>query len=232
MFRFIWLLLACILGWPTGGMAAVPAYQIRGQAVVVKTKTLNLEMQVFTQATVRILRFAAGATAAKASLTVNKKPDAARFAVVQNGDMLTVKTAQLNVQLNLKSGLVRFATLAGALLLREEPTDSLFTPTSDVGKPAYIVQQRFGLSKDEALYGLGQFQDGVMNWRNHQVKLRQVNQFIANPFLVSTAGYGILCANIWAVISIRNESKSPSFHFVKTSCNSSLVSPAPFLSRS
>ncbi len=210
MVRFICLLLVCILGWPTDGMAAVPAYQIRGQAVVVKTKTLNLEMQVFTSATVRILRFRAGATAAKTSLSVTAKPAAAPFAVTQSGDVLTVKTAQLNVQLNLKSGLVRFATLGGALLLREVPTDSLFTPTSDVGKPAYIVQQRFGLSTAEALYGLGQFQDGVMNWRNHRVKLRQVNQFIANPFLVSTAGYGILWDN-YSATTFRDNARGASF---------------------
>ena len=210
MVRFICLLLVCILGWSTDGMAAVPAYQIRGQAVVVKTKTLNLEMQVFTSATVRILRFRAGATAAKTSLSVTAKPAAAPFAVTQSGDVLTVKTAQLNVQLNLKSGLVRFATLGGALLLREVPTDSLFTPTSDVGKPAYIVQQRFGLSTAEALYGLGQFQDGVMNWRNHRVKLRQVNQFIANPFLVSTAGYGILWDN-YSATTFRDNARGASF---------------------
>ena len=30
-----------------------------------------------------------------------------------------------------------------------------------------------------------------MNWRGHQVKLRQNNQFVANPFPVSTAGYGV-----------------------------------------
>ena len=210
MVRFICLLLVCILGWPTYGMAAVPAYQIRGQAVVVKTKTLNLEMQVFTSATVRILRFRAGATAAKTSLSVIAKPEAAPFAVTQSGDVLTVKTAQLNVQLNLKSGLVRFATLGGALLLREVPTDSLFTPTSDVGKPAYIVQQRFGLSTAEALYGLGQFQDGVMNWRNHRVKLRQANQFIANPFLVSTAGYGILWDN-YSTTTFRDNARGASF---------------------
>ena len=210
MVRFICLLLVCILGWPTDGMAAVPAYQIRGQAVVVKTKTLNLEMQVFTSATVRILRFRAGATAAKTSLSVTAKPAAAPFAVTQSGDVLTVKTAQLNVQLNLKSGLVRFATLGGAPLLHEVPTDSLFTPTSDVGKPAYIVQQRFGLSTAEALYGLGQFQDGVMNWRNHRVKLRQVNQFIANPFLVSTAGYGILWDN-YSATTFRDNARGASF---------------------
>lgn len=210
MLRFTCILLACLLGWPTSGMAAVPAYQIRGQAVVVKTKTLHLELQVFTPATVRILRFTTGAAAAKSSLSVTAKAAAASFAVTQSGDVLTVKTAQLNVQLNLKSGLVRFATLAGAPLLREVATDSLFTPTSDVGKPAYIVQQRFGLSKDEGLYGLGQFQDGVMNWRNHQVKLRQANQFIANPFLVSTAGYGILWDN-YSTTTFRDNAQGASF---------------------
>ena len=210
MIRFICLLLGGILGMSAGIKAAAPVYQIRGQAVIVKTKTINLEIQVFTPATVRILRSVVGTMPAKTSLAVTKTPEPAKFSVAQRGDVLTVKTARLNVRLHLKNGLVSFATLADAPLLREVATDSLFTPTSDVGKPAYIVGQRFGLSPGEGLYGLGQFQDGIMNWRNHQVKLRQVNQFVANPFLVSTAGYGILWDN-YSTTTFRDNAAGASF---------------------
>lgn len=48
---------------------------------------------------------------------------------------------------------------------------------------------------DEALYGLGQFQNGLLNLKNAPLRLKQFNQEIANPFMVSTAGYGILWNN-------------------------------------
>jgi alpha-D-xyloside xylohydrolase len=48
---------------------------------------------------------------------------------------------------------------------------------------------------DEAIYGMGQFQNGLMNLKNAPLRLKQYNQEIANPFMVSTKGYGILWNN-------------------------------------
>ena len=47
----------------------------------------------------------------------------------------------------------------------------------------------------EAFYGLGQQQDGVMNFRGKTVTLVQTNTVAVNPFLVSTGLYGILWDN-------------------------------------
>lgn len=44
----------------------------------------------------------------------------------------------------------------------------------------------------EALYGLGQHEEGVLNLRGHMVYLHQANRKIAIPLLVSSLGYGIL----------------------------------------
>ena len=192
--------------------AADPIYQAQDQTVRVRTSTLNLELQIFTPGTVRVWRGPVGGPLTKTSLAVIKTPEmVAKFTVSESSTELTIKTTRLQVSLDLRSGAVRFATLAGQPLLRETaPTDSLFTPTLDVGRPAYVVRQRFALSQPEALYGLGQFQDGVMNWRGHAVKLRQNNQFVANPFLVSTAGYGVL-RNNYSTTTFRDNVAGASF---------------------
>ena len=44
----------------------------------------------------------------------------------------------------------------------------------------------------EALYGLGQHEEGLLNLRGHTVYLHQANLKIAVPLLVSSLGYGIL----------------------------------------
>ena len=49
-----------------------------------------------------------------------------------------------------------------------------------------------------------------MNWRGHQVKLRQNNQFVANPFLVFTAGYGVLWDN-YSTTTFRDNAAGASF---------------------
>lgn len=211
------LLAAGTLLLPLPSRAAGPAYQVRGQSILVNTKNSRLEIQVFTPGIVRVVRFPVGNTAVKKSLSVIKTPEAARFTVAASGEALTIKTDRLQVRLSLKAGTLSFATLAGAPLLREAAPDSLFTPTLDIGRKSFIVQQRFALQPGEGIYGLGQFQDGVMNWRDHQVKLRQNNQFVANPFLVSTAGYGVLWDN-YSTTTFRDNAAGASFSSVVGDC--------------
>jgi alpha-D-xyloside xylohydrolase len=55
--------------------------------------------------------------------------------------------------------------------------------------------QRFVLDPSDALYGLGQHQDGVMDRRGSRVELIHGNVTIALPVIVSTGGWGILWDN-------------------------------------
>jgi alpha-D-xyloside xylohydrolase len=48
------------------------------------------------------------------------------------------------------------------------------------------------LSPGEALYGLGQHQEGYFDLRDIPIRLLQANTNIAIPFLISTKGYGLL----------------------------------------
>ena len=45
---------------------------------------------------------------------------------------------------------------------------------------------------DEAIYGLGQHQEGIFNVRGVPIRLSQANTNISIPFLLSSKGYGIL----------------------------------------
>lgn len=49
----------------------------------------------------------------------------------------------------------------------------------------------FDSPASERLYGLGQFQDGMLNIRNLPRRLIQVNTQVSSPFLVSTRGWGL-----------------------------------------
>ena len=53
----------------------------------------------------------------------------------------------------------------------------------------------FCSSKNEYLYGLGQFQDGYSNLKGLSRRLTQVNTQISIPMLLSSKGYGILWNN-------------------------------------
>lgn len=50
----------------------------------------------------------------------------------------------------------------------------------------------FEIGEKELLLGLGQYEDGIFNYRNHTEYLYESNMKIAIPFLITTGGYGIL----------------------------------------
>lgn len=84
----------------------------------------------------------------------------------------------------------------GAVVEKIETPDG----TKEIIKEAVRVQgERFYHTRlhlqwqdDEALYGLGQHEEGILNLRGQTVYLHQANRKIAIPMLVSNFGYGIL----------------------------------------
>jgi alpha-D-xyloside xylohydrolase len=124
----------------------------------------------------------------------------ARFQFARNEKTATLKTARITVTLNLEPGRdlgkVDFFTSDGKKLVGESgygvSIPRSFVPATLDGERTFHVVQRFILSPTEAIYGLGQHQNGMFNYRGGTVELGQNNTDIAIPFLVSTNGYGIL----------------------------------------
>ena len=70
-----------------------------------------------------------------------------------------------------------------------------FVPSEAGGERCLEVSQSFVTADSEGLYGLGQYQNGIMNYRGQSVRLVHSNMDIANPVLVSTRGYALLWDN-------------------------------------
>jgi len=58
-------------------------------------------------------------------------------------------------------------------------------------RKAYSGKICFRVGKDELLLGLGQYEDGVFDYRDHREYLYESNMRIAIPFLITTGGYAI-----------------------------------------
>lgn len=58
----------------------------------------------------------------------------------------------------------------------------------------------FRTDSSHMLLGLGQYEDGIYNYQNHREYLYQSNMKIAMPFLISTAGFGLLVETESSVI--------------------------------
>ena len=106
----------------------------------------------------------------------------------------TLDTGSIKVRISLVTGSLRFTDEQDARLLQEFPlTPRSYEPAIANGESLYAVSDLFyPLGQDEALYGLGQHQNGVFNYRGTTIPLAQVNTDVAVPLLVSTKGYGLL----------------------------------------
>lgn len=60
------------------------------------------------------------------------------------------------------------------------------------GELLYHTRLYLEWQEGEALYGLGQHEEGILNLRGHMLYLHQANRKIVIPLLVSSIGYGIL----------------------------------------
>lgn len=107
---------------------------------------------------------------------------------------VSLQTSDLIATYSYSDKNIRFADCrTGRILLREKAKS--FERKHIAGEDVHQIRQTFSLYDDEALYGLGQYQEGIMNYRGKTAKLVQANMEIVNPFLLSTHNYGILWDN-------------------------------------
>jgi len=118
------------------------------------------------------------------------------FKVVSDKSTVTIHTAALEISIDRGTGALRFLSPDGISVL-SEPGDGgrTLTPITIDGSRTFHVQQAFMSPQDEALYGLGQHQEGFFNLRGIPLRLQQANTNISIPVLLSTKGYGLIWNN-------------------------------------
>jgi alpha-D-xyloside xylohydrolase len=129
-------------------------------------------------------------------MAIKQEPAHVRFAAADEQDRVMLRTDALQAEVSTLTGLITYRDLQGKLLLAQsEHATPALTPKVFNGEPSFQVTQLFNAQENEAYYGLGQHQQGVMNYRGRRVDLVQYNTDIAVPFLVSNKGYGLLWDN-------------------------------------
>jgi alpha-D-xyloside xylohydrolase len=118
----------------------------------------------------------------------------AQFTVESDAKRITLTTAKLKVAVDRVTGAIDYIDPYGHHLT----TDSYrqLQPADVNGEKTTHAEVFFAIyGSKEGLYGLGQHQAGVWNYRGDSVDLSQENTNIAIPLLVSTNGYGIFWNN-------------------------------------
>ncbi len=157
--------------------------------------SVDVEIQFYSPSIVRVIKSPEGTSFTKTSLSVIKTSEKVSLSIARNADVVSVKSNGVQVNLNLNTGTVSFATTKGVSLINEKESSTVFTDFNDAGIKTFSVAQTFMLDKDEAIYGLGQQQNGKMIQRNLKLRMIQGNTDDYVPFFVSTKGYGLFWDN-------------------------------------
>jgi hypothetical protein len=117
-----------------------------------------------------------------------------QFTKKETADAMTVSTKYVTATVDKATGLVSFSdATAGTKMLVE--MNSSFTPTTDMGVQTYIIEQIWSNDGDDGIYGGGEYQNGIVNFKNAPIQMVQFNTEAVVPFFTSTKGYGILWDN-------------------------------------
>ena len=157
----------------------------------------NVTIEFYSPTIVRIVKSDANnaKSIGKKSYSVILKPQQLKGVDIQeNGDIVSMKSTFITVELNQKTGEIRFLSKDGKPLLTD--TKTAFEARKDeANKGKYRIKQAFRLADDEAIYGLGQLHDTYMNQRGRHVELWNHNTYISIPYFTSEKGYGLYWDN-------------------------------------
>jgi alpha-D-xyloside xylohydrolase len=157
--------------------------------------SVRVQIQFYTSTSVRVLKSPEGVASRPTSLSVIETPEAVALSIAQTEGDVVVKSDSVQVVLNLNSGRVRFASSTGDSLLREREAGAAFADANDAGVPTHRVSQSFVLENGEAIYGLGQQQEGNMVHRRVKLTMIQGNTDDYVPIVLSVKGYGLFWDN-------------------------------------
>lgn len=175
------------------GNVGAQSYQKTDSGLKFSADNLNVEVKLYGENTIRVIKYPLEKSFEKNSLSVIKKEQKTKFSVSENNRIISLKTKDLNIFIDAKNGTITYKSSSGKELLKEVGCD--FKPFNDAGNQTYSVSQSFQLEKDESIYGLGILQNGKMSQRNTDVKMIQNNTWDFVPFFQSVKGYGFFWDN-------------------------------------
>ena len=179
-------------------------YQKTSSGIKTTVNTVDIEVQFFAPAVARVIKSPEGVVYEKQSLSVIAKPEKVNFKTDIQDNKIVLNTSELSVSVDTGTGIVSYFSKDGKSLLAEK-SGMQFIDFDDAGTKTYQVYQPFVLDKEEAIYGLGQLQNGKMIQRNMTKNLIQGNVEDVSPFFQSTKGYGVFWDNYSPTLFTDNE---------------------------
>jgi alpha-D-xyloside xylohydrolase len=174
----------------------VVAVQPQSDGAIFTMKTGKLRVQLCSESIVHVLYSPTSSfpLSRPDPIVIKTTWPSTKFIVQTNYDNVTLTTSQLKIIVAKQDGAITYRNIDGNQLVKEGTRK--LTPVRVNGEDTYRAESLVNIyGSHEALYGLGQHQAGVWNYRGESVDISQDNSNIAVPFLVSSNGYGIFWNN-------------------------------------
>ncbi len=174
-------------------LLATTLTQAKAQDYTVTTGGIVTEVKFYSPDIVRVTKYQKADALSKTDpkVVVTMKPQKVNPTKREGAKEDTLLTGKVMVTCNKQTGVLGFFRPDGTVLIKER-TKPTFTKRTTHTIDPYNVSQSFRLSTGEAIYGLGQVQDGTLNHRNKNYNhMVQNNMSVWIPFIHSTRGYGL-----------------------------------------
>ena len=174
-----------------------PVRQVQKQAdgVLFSMGTGTLKVQVCSDSVIHVLYSATASFPNPTNPVVIKDSwPAAQWSMQSTDDAVILSTSLLKLTVTKKDGAIAYAEAHGGALVQEASRS--LTPVKVNGEDTYRAESFVNIyGSHEGLYGLGQHQAGVWNYRGESVDISQENSNISVPLMLSSKGYGIFWNN-------------------------------------
>ena len=158
--------------------------------------TGTLKIQVCSDAIIHVLYSPTVSFPKRTDYVVTKETwPPAKFTIQSTDDAVVLSTSLLKLTVTRKDGSITYAEANGGQLMQE--ASRKLTPEKVNGEDTYRAESFVSVyGSHEGLYGLGQHQAGVWNYRGESVDIVQDNSNISVPLMLSSKGYGIFWNNM------------------------------------
>jgi alpha-D-xyloside xylohydrolase len=176
-------------------MNPVRKFEKEADGLVFSMGTGTLKLQICSESVIHVLYSPTETFPRRPDFVVIKdKWPTPNWTMQSTDDAVTLTTSLLKITVTRKDGAINYAEVNGELLVTEASRS--MTPAKVNGEDTYRAESFINIyGSHEALYGLGQHQAGVWNYRGESVDISQDNSNIAVPLMLSSKGYGIFWNN-------------------------------------
>ncbi len=178
---------SCYLPWWSSSYASTSSFVITADGVIVypdaayALHTQAVKIQVIADHIIHVTASPERSVNAFTSLSVIPVNNRPSWKTSSTKEKVTIKTKLLTVEVVLQTGTVSFFDQNGKKILAEKGIGGRrFRPVTFEGQRSWNITQVFETSETDALYGLGQHQDGLFNYNGQQVTLFQNNTEVAD----------------------------------------------------